>query len=358
MDSLSINEIKERGLLLFECISGSRAYGTQVPGSDTDYKGVYMAPPEQFFGLQMTDQVNEDNNDKAYYELGKYLELLSKSNPNMLEMLNVPADCLLYKHPLMDLILPELFITKTCKDTFAGYAKTQIRKARGLKKKILNPVEPTRKTVLDFCYVVQQHHSIPLRDWLEKEGFDQSECGLVNINHARDLYALYHSTQGLYQGVVTGNEANDVSYSSVPKDAEVLGHLVFNKDGYKTHCKDYKEYWSWVKKRNELRYENTLAHGKRYDSKNMMHTFRLLHMAEEIGREGAVHVRRSDRDFLLQIRKGDFEFEELLAMADQKIEDVEAAFKASKLPEKVNLLAVNSILQKIRTNFYASEHLD
>jgi len=351
---LTIHEIKQRGLLLFECISGSQAYGTQVEGSDVDYKGVYIAPPEQFFGLQMVDQVNEDNNDKAYYELGKYLSLLSKSNPNMLEMLNVPEDCLLYKNPLMDIIQPQLFITKACKDSFAGYAKTQIRKARGLKKKILNPVEPTRKTVLDFCYVIQQHHSIPLPDWLEKEGLNQSDCGLVNINHARDLYALYHSKEGLYSGIVTGSQANDVTFSSVAKNAALLGYLTFNKDGYKAHCKDHKEYWNWVKKRNELRYENTVAHGKRYDSKNMMHTFRLLHMAEEIGRDAVINVRRKDRDFLLQIREGAFEFEELLQMADQKTAAVESAFRHSDLPDVVDTSMVNAVLQRIRTAFYGS----
>jgi hypothetical protein len=35
---------------------------------------------------------------------------------------------------------------------------------------------------------------------------------------------------------------------------------------------------------NEEHYENTINHGKNYDSNNMMHVFLLLHMAEEIAR--------------------------------------------------------------------------
>jgi hypothetical protein len=56
----------------------------------------------------------------------------------------------------------------------------------------------------------------------------------------------------------------------------------FNKDSYSIYCREYKEYQEWEKKRNEQRYQSTLSHGKSYDAKNMMHTFRLLNMAEEI----------------------------------------------------------------------------
>lgn len=352
MDRLSIDEIKEKGLLLFECISGSQAYGTQVEGSDTDYKGVYLAPVDQFFGLAHVDQINEDNNDKSYFELGKFIGLLSKSNPNMLEMLNVPPDCVFFRHPIIDLIQPDLFITKACKDTFAGYAKAQIKKARGLNKRILNPIAPERKDVIDFCFVVMGKKSMGLRDWLRSKGWQQEDCGLVGIAHARDLYALYHHVNSDYQGIIKSDAANEVALSSIPKDQEPCAHLVFNKDGYTAHCKSYKDYWKWVEKRNEERYSNTAAHGKRYDAKNMMHTFRLLHMAEEIGLTGKINVRRPDRAFLLDIRKGAFDYEELLTMADEKLLNIEEAFEKSSLPETVDIEAVNAILVKMRSELY------
>lgn len=47
----------------------------------------------------------------------------------------------------------------------------------------------------------------------------------------------------------------------------------------------------------------------------MMHTFRLLAMAEEIGKEGTVRVWRSERNFLLNIKKGAFDYEVLVAQA-------------------------------------------
>ena len=49
--SLTIEDLKAQNLILFECISGSRAYGLDTPTSDTDIKGVFYLPKERFFGL-------------------------------------------------------------------------------------------------------------------------------------------------------------------------------------------------------------------------------------------------------------------------------------------------------------------
>ncbi len=78
----------------------------------------------------------------------------------------------------------------------------------------------------------------------------------------------------------------------------------FNKDGYSIYCKEYKTYWDWVEKRNDTRFEHNKSLGKNYDAKHMMHTFRLLNMAEEIALYKEVRVFREDRDFLLSIRNG------------------------------------------------------
>lgn len=94
------------------------------------------------------------------------MELLLKNNPNIIEILATPDDCILYKHPLMDQLRLEDFISNLCKDSFAGYAMTQIKKARGLKKKIVNPMAKERKSLLDFCNILKGYDSVPLSQWL------------------------------------------------------------------------------------------------------------------------------------------------------------------------------------------------
>ncbi|MBL4649046.1 MAG: nucleotidyltransferase domain-containing protein, partial [Aureispira sp.] len=275
---LTINDLKTQNLLLFEGISGSRAYGLSLPSSDTDIKGVFVLPQNSFYGLDYTPQVNDAKNDEVYYELGRFVELLYKNNPNILELLNTPKDCILYEHPLFKKLAPALFLSKKCKDTFAGYAMSQIKKARGLNKKIMNPMEKERKSVLDFCYVQHAQGSIDLKAWLTKHKFRQESCGLVNIPHMKDIYGLYYDTNQQYsfQGITRAKTVDTIVLSSIPKEAEQVAILYFNKDGYRKYCKDYKQYWDWVDKRNDSRYENTIAHGKNYDAKNIMHTFRLL----------------------------------------------------------------------------------
>ena len=128
--------------------------------------------------------------------------------------------------------------------------------------------------------------------------------------------------------------------------------LSFNKDGYSSYCREYKSYWQWVQERNEVRYESTLAHGKSYDAKNMMHTFRLLHMAQEIAREHKIHVRRHDRAFLLRIKSGEFLYDELVQRANELIGQIENDFARSDLPDTPDADVIEKLLIEIREQYY------
>jgi len=338
--------------LLLKCISGSQAYGLALPHSDTDIKGVFVLPEKNYYGLRYIDQINNDTNDIMYYEVGKFVELLMKNNPNILELLSTPSDCLLHRHPLMDLLQPGIFLSRLCSQTFGQYAYAQIKKARGLNKKILNPLDKKRKTILDFCYVVKGQGSVPLQDWLAGQGYFQEDCGLVSIDHMRDMFALFHESEFRFSGICSGETANEVSLSSVPEGLQPKGVMYFNKDGYSVYCKEYRQYWDWVELRNQERYENTLNHGKNYDSKNMMHVFRLLNMAEEIAMYKQMNVRRPEREFLLKIRTGEFAYEDLLMQAEEKMERIEELFNRSDLPEQPDEVRCEEILVQIRQSVY------
>ncbi|QDK78577.1 nucleotidyltransferase [Spirosoma sp. KCTC 42546] len=352
---MTIQDLRNRNLIVFECISGSRAYGTDLPTSDTDIRGVFVLPQADLYGLRYVEQVNDDKNDVIFYELRRFVELLSKNNPNILELLCAPDDCIIYKHPVVDRLQPADFLSKLCRDTFAGYAISQIKKARGLNKKILNPMPKERKSLLNFCYVVRGQGSIPVLDWLADRGGQSENCGLVNVPHARDVYALfYDETAKLgFQGLISGIDSAEVSLSSVPKDREPETYLYVNHDGYSSYCKDYREYWDWVEKRNDARYQNTIEHGKNYDAKNMMHTFRLLDMAFEILETGQVLVRRPNRADLLKIRAGAFDYDDLISQAEQKVVQIDAAAARSFLPNRPDVDRINQILVEMRTELYA-----
>lgn len=352
---MTIQTLKSQNLLLFEVISGSKSFGLDTPTSDTDIKGVFYLPKEQFYGLQYVPQISNETNDEVYYELGRFIELLLKNNPNILEILATPEDCILYKHPLMENLRLEDFLSKLCKDSFAGYAMTQIKKARGLKKKIVNPMEKERKSLLDFCSILQSYDSVSLRQWLAQHQKKQALCGLINVPNAKGIFALfYDATASLgYRGIIKNELSNEVSLSSIPKGEKEIAYLSCNIEGYSKYCKEYTAYWDWIEKRNNERYETNLQHGKNYDSKNMMHTIRLLQSAKQILANGTLDIRVNNREELLAIKAGQMEYDDLLTLAENLIKEIETAYQSSSLPEQPNQEKVISMLVKIREELYA-----
>lgn len=351
---MTIQDLKNKNLLLFEAISGSRAFGLATETSDTDIRGVYYLPKEDFFGLNYIPQISNETNDITYYEIGRFVELLQKNNPNILEVLASPGDCILHKDPLMDLLKPEDFLSKLCKDTFAGYAISQIKKAKGLNKKILNPIDKERKSVLDFCFILDGQGSIPLKKWLLENRKVQEKCGLTAIDHTKGMFALfYDDSQTLgYKGIIQYEEANQVSVSSVPKDEKPDAYLFCNLDAYSTYCKDYREYWKWVEERNEDRYNVNQTHAHNYDSKNMMHTIRLLQSCEQIFKRNSLQIRIENRDELLDIKAGNCSYEAVMQKAETLIESIEHHHSISTLPESSDLDKTTKILVQIREQLY------
>jgi len=354
---MTIADLRQQNLILFEAISGSRAYGTHLPHSDTDLKGVFILPEKEFFGLNYIPQIANETNDEVFYELRRFVELLLKNNPTVLELLGTPADCIMYKHPLFEQFKAADFLSKLCRQSFAEYAVAQIRKARGLNKKINHPEPPARKSVLDFCYVTVGAGAQPVAAWLAWQGIDGEQCGLASVPHLTDLYALFVDPTPRrplgYRGLVRDPATSqDVLLSAVPKGEEPVAYMSFNRTGYSVYCRAFREYWEWVSTRNKERYENTVRHGKNYDAKNMLHVFRLLQMAEEIARAGHLQVRRPNREFLLQIRRGEFEYAELVAQAEQLVTRVESAFATSALPPAPDANAAEATLRRVRRAFY------
>jgi hypothetical protein len=310
---MTIEEIKKDNRLLYQYIAGSKLYHCDEPDSDTDTKGLFIARPEELYGLGFdkqfrdrykgvldlfTGQIGDDKSDNVIYELGKYMGMLLSSNANVLESLFVPREMMLIQpHKCLEPLFAnrDQFITKACFKPFVQYAIEQIKKARGLNKKIVNPVTE-RLTPYDFAYTFYQQGSTKIRNWLENRGLKQEFCGLVHIPNMHDTYGVYYDwgahfekegikefldiekTNPLMDSFVCGfyniddpdeadewfeknkevkhyrgmclDNSTDMRGSSVSKGEKPLCHMVYNESGYKDHCKKYKEYKDWEKNRN------------------------------------------------------------------------------------------------------------
>ena len=346
----NVVSVRQSQGLLFDAVAGSRAYGTNHAASDEDLRGVFVAPTQVMLGYDPVTQVSDEKGDEVYYELRRFGELLLKNNPNALELLAMPSDCIRFQHPAYSLLAPSLFLSKLCGQTYGNYAMGQIRKARGLNKKIVNPQPEQRRSLLEFCFVLEGQGSVPLVEWLAERGMALEACALVGVEHAPYNFALFYDETGSlgYRGVISKKDDAALLCSSVPREAQPVGWLSCNYDSFKAHCKNHREYWEWVELRNEDRFRTNTEHGRGYDSKNLMHTLRLLDMAEQIANEGILQVRRSNREWLMKVRAGEFGYEELVDRAEEQAERVSSAFERSALPERPDSVRVAEVLQEIR----------
>lgn len=217
-------------------------------------------------------------------------------------------------------------------------------------------MEVKRKTVLDFCYIIQGQHTYPMTNWLTKNGLQQQCCGLVNIPHGKDLYALFYDELGScgYHGIIQHEDSTELCLSSVKIDTPVMAYLSFNRDGFSSHCRDYKAYWQWVANRNQQRYKNNIENGNDFDAKNMMHTIRLLQVAYEIMTKGTITNKRPNRDQLLAIKQGKLSYDEIMQLAESLLAKIETASLSSRLPDQPNRQKALAVLLTMRNHLYQS----
>ena len=396
---INFDSIRESGNLLFESVRGSHLFGLNTETSDIDTFGIYCCSPDILLGLGLDyqDTVLSEKNDDSWYELKKFVWEIGRSNPNALESLFTPEKWILSFNPVLQPLwdIRDQLITKECFDTFSGYAKTQIKKAKGLKKAInIDPeLVKRRKSPLEFCYVPHKDGDgdWTLEKWLRENGLKQEYCGIVHLPNTLEMYSLYYDFNAdkdltlenyvrlkygscdiekyrteyesgkkteliIYRGILDHDieKATGLRCSSITKEdaKKPLCCFQFNLPAYQEHCRDYKRYWDWVAHRNPERFE--LNKGYNYDGKNCCACIRLMTMAKEMANGKGMILDRTDidRDFLLSIKNHALTYDEIVKKMEEIERDMESAFSSSKLPDKPDLELLNKIMIQIRKEHY------
>lgn len=345
--------------LLFECISGSHAYGTATPESDLDLRGVYAVPAVDYLSLRTPmNQVADERNDIVYYSARRVVELLAAANPNVLELLYAPDDCVRWRSDAFELLLARRddFISRQCVQSLVGYAVGQVKKARGQNKWVNQPRPQQPPCKEDFCHVIPAEamlpgHAAPCRPIpLTRLGWRLEYFHAARLEHARDAYRLYRYGEGA-RGVFRDGT---LACESIPLEDETrqfAGLLFYNESAWKQALADHQNYWTWRRERNEARWRQQENGELDYDAKNIMHTVRLLMSGESILRNGRplVRVDGEQRELLLSIRKGKYRYDELIDMAETIAERCTDECALSHLQPSVDPSLPERLLRDITT---------
>lgn len=308
-------DVQKRTILLVK--HGSHAYGTNVEGSDEDFKGVCIKPKECYFGFtQKFEQFEHmgsksDGVDKVIYSLDKFAALAADANPNIIEVLHVADKDVLSMDEFGEQLRAHRydFLSKKAKFTFSGYSMAQLKRIRTHRKWLLDPLKcpPMRKE------------------------FGLSEMSAVN-----------KSELGAYDAMLS----QDSIEMELPKDIITLFTREKAYQAAKTH---YDQYVNWTKTRNPARAELEAKFG--VDTKHAMHLVRLMRMCKEILTVGKVIVKRPDREELLAIRRGAWSYDQIVEHAEQLDAQCTALYETSLLPREPDRAKLDTIIVEMTDRY-------
>lgn len=311
---MDINQIVTANKIC-KVVAGSRAYGTDTPESDYDFRGIFCANPinirTPFFPVK--EKSDETEEDTKYFEVANFLNLYTSCNPNIVELLWVDEADVIETSSAYEYLRSHRrdLLSKKAAFTFSGYAMSQMKRIKGHNKWINNPQPVNPPAQSDYLSLVQN--------------FTEDKIFKLNFSEYNDDHRLIHYGQNIYglvaeKGYQVYDQDGILNTNSEHVDIADRKHplfiVKFNKEEYKVDKERHSNYWEWKSNRNQARSSLEEEHG--YDTKHAMHLLRLLTMCEEILETGEIKVRRPDAAYLLEVRNGLLSYDELIAIAEEK----------------------------------------
>ncbi|MFR7559938.1 MAG: DNA polymerase beta superfamily protein [Lachnospira pectinoschiza] len=293
-------------------LGGSRAYGTNLPESDIDIRGVAIRRKEDILLGNDFENFVDVNTDTTIYSFDKIIDLLTKCNPNTIELLGLDTDDYIYKNEFGELLLKnkDIFLSNRCINTFSEYALQQL-------------------------YRMQQKTNAALTE----EELNRHISGVLNnmSKKMKDKYNLDENNLSFY--LVDGKiKCNIIATQCSIED--LSGML----SEFNNTLRDYRK----TSKRNE----HALNHGK--IAKHSMHLLRLYMMGIDLVSEGKIQTKRiKEHDLLMDIRNGVYLDENgipnkhFFEIVDEYKNKFENACKNSVLPDEPDIDKINTFRMEV-----------
>ena len=304
--------------LILKIRTGSQLYGTDTPDSDEDYVGIFIKPSEYILGLNNIEQIDlglkskteegknaPDAIDYTAYTLEKFCTLAMDNNPNILELLFVNPENIIYRNGYGKALLNlrNSFLSMNIKHRFLGYAFSQ-------RHKMIVKLENYDLMTLARDKLVEIVDKIP-------QGY------MKYIYECIDYYLFKDEKTGHYIRV---GDINLPRNTNVRKALEILNQRI-SKFGHRT--------------------ELISKYG--YDTKFASHLIRLLLEGIELLETSNLVFPLQDAKLLKDIKQGEYTLEMILKMADTYEQYIEKLFLKNPLPHKPDFNKINEFV--IDTNY-------
>lgn len=302
---------------------GSKAYGTNLPTSDTDIRGIAVNSADEILLGKDFDQIVDVTTDTTIYSFTKMIKLLTSNNPNTIEILGCKPEHYLKITDIGKLILDnkEIFLSKNVINTFGGYAHSQLRRLDNKSARSLEQAEHEKHV-------------------------------LNSINNARYSFAQKYSDYSddmvnLYIDASKNPELDKEIFADIRITHYPLRDYLGMWSEMTNVIRDYDK----VSKRNK----QAVEHNKL--SKHAMHLIRLFMMCIDIlDKQEIITYRENEHDLLMAIRNNkNYEFidensqptERFNKLVDDYQRRMDESAKTTKLPDKPNYKAIDELVKTV-----------
>lgn len=315
---LKDNELLKDNIMLLT-LGGSYAYGTNVQKenhqSDIDLRGIRLNSINEILSMKCDDKPFEHRDlDVVIYPLKQMINLLSKCNPNTIEILGTKEEHIftLSKEGKLLKDNAELFLSQNAYYAFGGYATAQLRRLENALARGVLSQEQKEEHILKTL----KHKII---------SFEEQYKPLSN-----DMLNIYTDTS-------TKDEYNKEIYM----DINLSKYPLRDFNGAYSQLRQIVSDFDKLNHRNSKKDEEHLL-------KHAMHLIRLLKMGTEILEGKGINTyRAADRTLLLDIRNGKYTYQEIFELAHTLEEDFEYAYKNTILPKQIDLKKIDELTMEI-----------
>ena len=291
---------------------GSYSYGTNVPESDRDVRGIALNTVDSLIGMQGFEQKLDSETDTTVYAFNKAVNLLANCNPNMVEMLGLREEHYFVLTDIGCQLLEnqDLFYSKKAVNSFGGYATAQLRR---------------------------------LQNALANDSYPQAEKNRHILGSLENAMATFNDRYQETDGVsVRLNEKNEIVV-----DMNLVGYPLIDARGMMSEMKAVIREYDKLNHRNKKKDDAHL-------NKHAMHLIRLLVTGTELLSTGKmVTYREREHDLLMSIRNGDFQNKdhtfcsEFFELVDWYEKQFKYAADNSVLPDKPDMKRLNEFVKEV-----------